>query len=89
MAAAGEMAADAAALSPLRWWSCWCLSPWGAEGIPTVQGCLAVNGRPTTIKRSFSAALMPGRCRSMVTIYKDVSCFSNVINMKGKTHGKM
>ena len=26
--------------SPLRWWSCWCLLPWEAEGIPTVQSCL-------------------------------------------------
>ena len=31
---------DAAASSPLRWWSCWCSSPWEAEGIPTVQSCL-------------------------------------------------
>ena len=29
-----------AASSPLRWWSCWCLLPWEAEGIPTVQSCL-------------------------------------------------
>ena len=28
-------------LTPLRWWSCWCSSPWEAEGIPTAQGCLA------------------------------------------------
>ena len=35
-----ETAAAAAASSPLRWWSCWCLLPWEAEGIPTVQSCL-------------------------------------------------
>ena len=35
-----ETAAAAAASSPLRWWSCWCSSPWEAEGIPTVQSCL-------------------------------------------------
>jgi hypothetical protein len=40
MAAAGEMAVAAAASSLSRWWSCWCLLPWGAEGIPTVQSCL-------------------------------------------------
>ena len=39
-AVAVETAADAAASSPLRWWSCWCLLPWEAEGIPTVQSCL-------------------------------------------------
>ena len=36
----GEMAVAAAASSLSRWWSCWCLLPWGAEGIPTVQSCL-------------------------------------------------
>ena len=36
----GETAAAAAASSPLRWWSCWCLLPWEAEGISTVQSCL-------------------------------------------------
>ena len=40
MAVAGETTAAVAASSPLRWWSCWCFSPWEAEGIPTVQGCL-------------------------------------------------
>ena len=38
--AVAETAAAAAASSPLRWWSCWCLLPWEAEGIPTVQSCL-------------------------------------------------
>ena len=37
----GEMAAAAAASSPLRWWSCWCFSPWEAEGVPIAQGCFA------------------------------------------------
>ena len=37
---AEETEAAAAASSPLRWWSCWCLLPWEAEGIPTVQSCL-------------------------------------------------
>jgi len=36
-----EMAAAAAASSPLRWWSCWCLLPWEAESIPLAQGSLA------------------------------------------------
>ena len=40
-AVAVETAAAAVASSPLRWWSCWCSSPWEAEGIPTAQGCLA------------------------------------------------
>ena len=40
-AVAGETAAAAAASSPLRWWSCWCLLPWEAEGISIAQGCLA------------------------------------------------
>ena len=40
VAAVVEMEAAAAASSPLRWWSCWCLLPWEAEGIPTVQSCL-------------------------------------------------
>ena len=35
-----EMLAAAAVSSPLQWWSCWCLLPWEAEGIPTVQSCL-------------------------------------------------
>ncbi len=31
----GLVAAEAAAAasSPLRWWSCWCLLPWEGEGI--------------------------------------------------------
>lgn len=33
VAAVVEMEAAAAASSPLRWWSCWCLLPWEAEGI--------------------------------------------------------
>lgn len=37
----GETAAAAAASLPLRWWSCWCSSAWGAESIPLVQGSLA------------------------------------------------
>ena len=32
--AAGETAAAAAVSSPLRWWSCWCLSPWEADSSP-------------------------------------------------------
>ena len=36
----GETTAAAAASSPLRWWSCWCSSPWEAEVISTVQGYL-------------------------------------------------
>lgn len=40
VAAVAEMEAAAAASSPLRWWSCWCSSVWGAEGISTAQGCL-------------------------------------------------
>ena len=28
---AAETAAAAAVSSPLRWWSCWCLSPWEVE----------------------------------------------------------
>ena len=40
VAAVVETEAAAAASSPLRWWSCWCLLPWEAEGIPTVQSCL-------------------------------------------------
>ena len=35
-----EMEAAAAASSPLRWWLCWCLLPWEAEGIRMVQSCL-------------------------------------------------
>ena len=38
--AAAVVETAAAASSPLRWWSCWCLLPWEAEGIPTVQSCL-------------------------------------------------
>ena len=41
VAAVVETEAAAAVSLPLRWWSCWCSSPWEAEGIPTAQGCLA------------------------------------------------
>ena len=27
-------------LIAIAWWSCWCLLPWEAEGISTVQSCL-------------------------------------------------
>ena len=40
-AAVAETAAAAAASSPLRWWSHWCSSAWGAESIPLAQGSLA------------------------------------------------
>ena len=33
----GETTAAAAASSPLRWWSCWCLSLWGAENISQTE----------------------------------------------------
>ena len=36
----GSTVAAAAASSPLRWWSCWCSSAWGTEGISIAQGCL-------------------------------------------------
>ena len=36
MAVAAGTVAGAAASSLSRWWSCWCSSPWEAEGIPTV-----------------------------------------------------
>ena len=38
MVAVAETAAVAAALSPLRWWSYWCLLPWEAEGIQRDRG---------------------------------------------------
>ena len=38
---AAETAAAAAALSPLRWWSCWCSSAWEAEEVSIAQGSLA------------------------------------------------
>ena len=38
VAAVVETEAAAAASSPLRWWSCWCSSPWEAEGIQRDRG---------------------------------------------------
>jgi organic radical activating enzyme len=40
VAAVVETEAAAAASSPLRWWSCWCSSAWGTEGISIAQDCL-------------------------------------------------
>ena len=34
VAAVVETEAAAAASSPLRWWSCWCSSVWGADSSP-------------------------------------------------------
>ena len=41
VAAVVETEAAAAASSPLRWWSCWCLLPWEAEGHFHSTGLLA------------------------------------------------